>query len=281
LNDGSIKKILPLVAVSVLCAGVLTFYLITKQPPWVLDLEALYVTDSDATLSATYDVRTLAKGAESLKIRFGYKEDFAGEWNYTDWREVSENGMVQEGIADLTPDTRYEFKLLLRYDSEEVSGPVGAFKTHATPLTYEAYGIVEYTVDGDTIQVNLTWVHPSATGVRVGSGQKVRFSGGIDAPELRAEGGPEAKNFVRGFCPWGTEVFLDLDNLSEHPFKDSLGRLLGVVYVKENGRWINVNAQLLRWGMEAYPTHNWLKYRGFTSEFDPDEWLADDYPYCL
>jgi len=145
---------------------------------------------------------------------------------------------------------------------------------------YEAIGTVDYTIDGDTIQVNLTWVDPSTTGVHTGSGQRVRFSGGIDAPELANKGGQEAKSFVRdNFCSWGTEVFLDLDNLSDTPYHDTLGRLLGVIYVKNDGKWVNVNAELLRWGLEEYPDHNWLRYTYFPSEFDPYEWLEEDYPY--
>ena len=34
-----------------------------------------------------------------------------------------------------------------------------------------------------------------------------------------------------------------------------------MVYVKKDGKWVNVNAEVLRWGLEAYPDFTWLKYR--------------------
>jgi endonuclease YncB( thermonuclease family) len=80
------------------------------------------------------------------------------------------------------------------------------------------------------------------------------------------------------------EVYLDLDNLAVggvtgRPYRDRYERLVAVIYVKLDGQWINVNAELLRWGQEEYPDHDWLKYRYITSEFDGLEWLAENYPY--
>jgi len=42
-----------------------------------------------------------------------------------------------------------------------------------------------------------------------------------------------------------------------------------------------VNAEVLRWGLEAYPDFDWLKYAYFISEFNAQEWLEDNYPYVL
>jgi len=284
LKAGAInKKILVLIVVGIcVCAGVVIMYLKGRAPSAIKNLGALYITASDATLKTEYD---LENQWSDIKIRFEYKGGSSGTWNYTDWREISENvenGTLYEDIGNLSPSTHYEFKAILQHDSEVISSPVCLFETYAIPLNYEAYGTVDYTVDGDTIQVTLTWVNPSTSGVYTGSGQKVRFSGGIDAPEMSMEGGEEAKSFVRdNFCSWGIEVFLDLDNLSDRPYHDSLGRLLGVVYVKKDGKWVNVNAELLRWGREAYPDHDWLRYRYYRSEFNPDEWLENNYPYVL
>jgi len=283
LNVGMInKKILVLVIVGIcICAGVVVLHF-TSEGTLFKNLEALYVTASDVTFKAEYF--HIENQWSDVKIRIEYKENSSDMWNYTDWREISENvenGTLYENIGNLSPSTRYEFKAVLQHDSKVISSLTGLFETYAVPLTYEAFGTIDYTLDGDTIQVNLTWVNPSTTGVNTGSGQRVRFSGGIDAPEIGDEGYEEAKSFTRDFCSWGTEGFLDLDNLSSSPYHDTHGRLLGVVYVKKNGKWVNVNAELLRWGQEAYPHHEWLKYRHYRSEFNPDEWLENDYPYVL
>jgi len=282
-----IKKIAPFVIFCIcVCAGVVALALISGHPSeggLFENVGALYITASDATLKAEY--YHIENQWSDVKIRFEFKEDSSDVWNYTDWQEISEdveNGTLYKDIGNLTSSTRYEFKAVLQHDLEMISSPISSFETYAIPLSYEASGILDYTVDGDTIQLNVTWVNPSTTGVRTGSGQRVRFSGGVDAPELGMEGYDEAKSFTRdNFCSWGTEVFLDLDNLSDTPYHDIHGRLLGVVYVEKNGKWVNVNAELLRWGQEAYPDHDWLQYRYYRSEFNPDVWLENDYPYVL
>ena len=279
------KKILVLaVAVICVCAGVVAIYLKGTAPSTIRNLEALYITSSDATLKAEYSTENQWS---DVKVRFEYRASSSDTWSHTDWRENAENGILCEDIDNLTLCIRYEFKAVLQHDSEVISSPVSWFETYAIPLNYEAYGTLDYTVDGDTIQVTLTWVNPSTVGVEKGAGQKVRFSGGIDAPEMSTPEGPPSKAFVQeNFCPYRNppiEVFLDLDNLSDDPYHDSTSsrRLLGVVYVKKDGKWVNVNAEVLRWGLQAYPDHDWLRYSYYSSEFNPDEWLADNYPYVL
>lgn len=49
---------------------------------------------------------------------------------------------------------------------------------------FEAIGIVTRVIDGDTISVHLTWVNENMEGVREGREERVRLSGGVDAPEL-------------------------------------------------------------------------------------------------
>jgi len=287
LDSGMIKKIAPFVIFCIcVCAGVGALALISGHPSkggLFENVGALYITASDATLKTEY--YHIENQWSDVKIRFEFKEGSSDVWNYTDWQEISEdveNGTLYKDIGNLTSSTRYEFKAVLQHDSEIISSPISLFETYAIPITYEASGTLDYTVDGDTVQVNLTWVNPATTGVQTGSGQRVRFSGGVDAPEMGTVGGEESKEFVRNnFCSWGTEVFLDLDNLSDRPYHDDVGRLLGVIYVKKNGKWVNVNAELLRWGQEAYPNHDWLKYRHYRSEFNPDQWLENDYPYML
>jgi endonuclease YncB( thermonuclease family) len=283
LKAGAInKKILVLIVVGIcVCAGVVVLYLKGRAPSAIKNLNALYITANTATLGVEFNIENQWS---DVKIRFEYKGENSDTWNYTDWRENVENGMLYEDIDNLTPSTQYEFKAVLQHDPEVISSPIYSFETYAILLNYEAYGTVDYTLDGDTIKVTLTWVNLSTVGVNTGSGQSVRFSGGIDAPELANEGGWESKYFVMDFCPNAKppiEVFLDLDNLSDTPYHDVNGRLLGVVYVKKDGKWVNVNAEVLRWGFEAYPDFTWLKYSYYSSEFNAQEWLADNYPYVL
>jgi endonuclease YncB( thermonuclease family) len=280
LKAGTIEKIfLPILAGALVGAGIFIVHSRGSAPPAIRNLEALYITSSNATLEAEYSVENQWSNAE---IRFGYKKENSSVWSYTDWRGISGNGTLDENINNLTLTTNYEFKAVIQHGSEEISSPIHTFETYSIPLTYEADGTIDYTIDGDTVQVTLTWVNPSTTGVHTGSGQNVRFSGGMNAPELTEVGGQESKAFVRdNFCSYQTEVFLDLDNQSSTPYHDVNGRLLGVVYVKKNGRWVNVNAEVLRWGMKTYPDHDWLPYRNYPSEFNPDQWLENDYPYIL
>jgi len=112
----------------------------------------------------------------------------------------------------------------------------------------------------------------------------VRFGGGVDAPESWMEGGPDAKEFIENLIPVGTTVYLDLNDPSRggqtgRPYRGAYERLIAVIYVEIEGWWVNVNAELLRWGMEEYPEFDWLKYIYYPSEWDPYEWLEDNYPY--
>jgi endonuclease YncB( thermonuclease family) len=283
INNKILFSVLLLIIIFV-CAAVVVLHFKGSAQSSIENLQALYITSSDATLKAVYKFENRWSDA---KIRFEYKmENSSDNWDFTDWRGLYENGILYEDIHNLTLTTRYKFKAVIQHGSDEISSNVYSFKTYAIPLTYEAYGTVDYTIDGDTVRVNLTWVNPSTVGVYAPSTQSVRFSGGVDAPELHLPTGPpdegaeEAKSFVRdNFCPYKAEVFLDLDNKSDTPYHDINGRLLGVVYVKENGKWINVNAEMLRWGLKTYPYHDWLAYSYFTTEFNSQQWLENDYPY--
>jgi hypothetical protein len=284
MKAGTNNKILVLIVVVIfVCAGVVVIYLKGRATSTIKNLGALYITSSDATLKAEYKCENQWADA---KIRFEYKiENSLDNWNSTDWRDASENGILYEDIHDLTPTTNYEFKAILQHDSEEISSPIYSFETYTIPLTYEASGYLGYTIDGDTIQVYLTWVNPATKGVSTGGPQNVRFSGGMDAPELANVGGQESKAFLRDnflyYRKTPIEVFLDLDNLSDTPYHDIHGRLLGVVYIKDNGRWVNVNAEVLRWGLKTYPDHNWFAYSNYVTEFNSHQWLENDYPYVL
>lgn len=157
-----------------------------------------------------------------------------------------------------------------------------------TPVPhYEVIGIVTQVVDGDTIDV---WIenivadlHPLAN-VYEHIDETVRFGGGIDAPELAEDGGPEAGNFINELCPLWSKVYLDLDDLAVggqtgRPYRGKHERLIAVVYRVIDGQWVNINAELLKWGMEAYPNNDWDEYAYIESEFDLYEWPPYDNEY--
>jgi uncharacterized repeat protein (TIGR01451 family) len=168
--------------------------------------------------------------------------------------------------------------------AEEISPP---------PPYYEVIASVDGIVDGDTINV---WIEnivvPLDPAGEVGeyygdNWEIVRFGGGIDAPEDHENGGPESTEFVENLIPPGTTVYLDLDDNARdsegRPYRGNFHRLIALIYVVIEGRWVNVNAELLRWGMEAYPGNYWDEYTWIESEHSLYDWPPYDnsYPYVL
>jgi len=112
--------------------------------------------------------------------------------------------------------------------------------------------VVDRVIDGDTIVLQ--------------GGEKVRLVG-INTPEIpphEEPGGIEAKEFVENLCPLGTEIGLDVDDLCP---ADYYGRILAVVYLKVDGVWVSLNAELLRGG---YAEVMFIP----PSEFNPYEWTS-------
>jgi endonuclease YncB( thermonuclease family) len=128
----------------------------------------------------------------------------------------------------------------------------------------EVEGTLNHVVDGDTIHLDVVE-------------NNIRFAR-IDAPESGESGYYEAKYLVSQLITEGDNyVYLDVDN--QQP-RDIHGRLVAVVSVVIDNKLVNVNAEVLRWGMANYPNHDWLKYvNDYPSEFNYQEWLASDYPY--
>jgi uncharacterized membrane protein/endonuclease YncB( thermonuclease family) len=168
------------------------------------------------------------------------------------------------------------------------------------PPYYEVVATVDQVWDGDTIDV---WIENIVVELdpagevgeycwpydgHCGDGWEiVRFGGGIDAPESYEPGYDDATEFVENLIPVGTTVYLDLDNLAEdpdgRPYRGNYNRLIAVVYAEIDGQWVNINAELLRWGMEAYPNNDWDEYTYIPSEFSVYDWppYDNDYPYVL
>jgi len=133
---------------------------------------------------------------------------------------------------------------------------------------------VDHVMDGDTICLE--------------GGEKVRLVG-VDAeetklnaharswhPELQSMNSAQyqqteyyqralaAKDHVMQLCPSGTQIGLDVDDLTQ---EDKYSRTLAVVYVEENDEWTNLNAELLRMGLVV------VLYIP-PSEFNPYAWAS-------
>jgi endonuclease YncB( thermonuclease family) len=258
-------------------------------PPAIENLEFTDISETSAVLKVDYNCSSYSE----INIQFSYQGIGEGS-KITEGGTVSESGVFSENLSNLTPSMVYLVQTMTRYDNNLQLDNVKTFRTLPLPgqvsvPNYEAIGTVTSVVDGDTIRVLLTWVNKSKTGVHAGIDESVRFAGGINAPEITGEGQPggnEAKIFVQDLCPPGSEVLLDLDDGATHgtgPYRDLYGRLLCVIYTRSDNTWVNINASLLRWGSEEYPSHNWISYIGFASEFSPFEWPPYDnsYPYVL
>jgi endonuclease YncB( thermonuclease family) len=168
-----------------------------------------------------------------------------------------------------------------------------ASKPEVPPPYYEVIATVVWMIDGDTTWVRIENIvaelDPEGE-VYVGEYERVRYGGGIDAPEIWTDpprpGSVEAKELVESLIPLETTVYLDLNDLSRggrtgRPYRGQHERLIAVIYARVGGQWVNINAEVLRWGLEEYPEHNWLRYIDYPSEWDPYKWLENDYPYLL
>ena len=104
------------------------------------------------------------------------------------------------------------------------------------PGAHEANAVVEYIVDGDTIDVLID-----------GREERIRLIG-IDTPETKKRDtpiecyGPEATDFTTSLIPVGTPVRIERDIVN----RDDYGRLLGYVYRSSDG--IFVNYEVMRQG---------------------------------
>lgn len=179
------------------------------------------------------------------------------------------------------------------YDEASISVTVKALPEGAPH--YEVVACVNWVIDGDTIEAGILKLSAELDPrgeVSEGTIESVRFGGGVDAPELWVytpprsgePGAVEATELIENLIPPYTTVYLDLNDLSVggqtgRPYRGTYERLIAVIYTVIDGQWVNINAELLRWGQEEYPDFDWLKYRYFPSEWDPDEWLEENYPY--
>ena len=83
----------------------------------------------------------------------------------------------------------------------------------------------------------------------------------VDAPEYDETGGREARDFVLGICPVGSNVIVDGDDMQN----ESYGRTVAVVYCNDK----NLNAEMLA---NNYATL--YRYYCDRSEFAGEEWAG-------
>ncbi len=108
--------------------------------------------------------------------------------------------------------------------------------TTSAPGEVEANAVVEFVIDGDTVDV-----------VIEGRSVRVRLIG-IDTPETKKPEtpvecfGPEATAFTTQLLPVGTSIRIERDVVG----RDDFGRLLGYVYRADDG--IFVNYEVMRQG---------------------------------
>ena len=88
----------------------------------------------------------------------------------------------------------------------------------------------------------------------------------VSPPELDEMGGKEAKEFLEGICPVGSDALVDQDDLRPLEGLSGTGRIMVVVYC--NG--LNLNEELVK--------HNFEYFDGtycYTSEFADDHWARE------
>lgn len=128
--DLNIKMVILILAIAGICVGgaaVIHFGGGKQSPPMIENSGVHNITTTSATLWADYNV-----GTKPAKIRFGYSESSSGVWQYTDWSEVLGSGRLNRFIDGLEPNTCYEFKIFLQYDS--ITSPEPAKKFNTSPL---------------------------------------------------------------------------------------------------------------------------------------------------
>jgi len=146
--------------------------------------------------------------------------------------EIRQIPQVPESVPQLIPDLT---------QSSDCSGIARCFT-----------GMVTDVIDGDTI--------------RVGA-QSIRFTL-ASTPEPHEFGGMDAKKFVEGICPVGSEALVDED---DGQTEGSYGRIVGVIYC--NG--VNLNEAVIEGGhgylasgfcdRSEFATHPWAQKYGCAS----------------
>ena len=111
---------------------------------------------------------------------------------------------------------------------------IPAFKG-VVPYRYDA--TVSRVVDGDTVDVMVD------LGLDVLTRKRIRLDG-IDAPETRGdekEAGRLASEYLLGLIPVGSEIVIHTDEDKRGKY----GRYLGVVWLDDDGEWVNVNSDMV------------------------------------
>ncbi|KXB06225.1 hypothetical protein AKJ53_01015 [candidate division MSBL1 archaeon SCGC-AAA382F02] len=178
-------------------------------------------------------------------------------------------------------------------------GGVGEESTEVP--NYEAIAVVREVLDGDTLKVNILQELNPHEGVELGK-DKIRLAG-IDTEEMDVHKAVSehkdvknmtqaeyeetiyyqhalaAKNLIKSLAPKETKIYLDIDDLAhgKGPYRGLYGRLITVVYIKDEEKWINLNSEVLN---QEYPTDYDQSYKliinSYNSEFNPYDWLSSN-----
>ena len=166
-----------------------------------------------------------------------------------------------------------------------------------SPPNYEAIGVPVEVSDGDTMTVRIKEITDPHRGITEGR-DEIRFAK-IDTEELSLDSARKKHDEVRGMTVAeyenstyyqhavearellksyveGYKLYIDFDDLAEgegpqyEPYRGNYGRIIAAVYIKENNKWINLNAVILR---EYFP--DYVDITGYSSEFEPRRWLNE------
>ncbi len=168
---------------------------------------------------------------------------------------------------------------------------------------YELIATVTRVIDGDTIEVEIIEEVQPRKNIDTGL-EKVRLAC-IDTEELSRseavdkheelenisnkaykktkyyEKALKAKNILESLLSEGRKIYLDLDDLAygQGQCRGYYGRLIAVVFTKDNDGWTNINAKMVE---EQYSSNSGSRYPlslKYKSEFSPYDWLDPDYQY--
>lgn len=168
---------------------------------------------------------------------------------------------------------------------------------------YEAIAKLERVVDGDTVVVDIKEIVDPHRGVELGE-DKVRLAG-VDTEETSQKEAArkrdklasmsqseyedtvyyqraiEAKKLLKSVLSNRGNLFLDIDDLARGKcsYRGYYGRLIAVIYVRDNNGWLNMNAHLVNEEYSGSRSSQYPICTKFSSEFDPYLWLEDDYRF--
>lgn len=100
------------------------------EDPTVSTQAATNINTNSATLNMGYTVEDYSQ----VQVRFAYKKSTSVFWSYTDWVSKAVDGTHAESVTELSPDTKYNFKAQLKYNSTVIEGATLHFTTDTSSV---------------------------------------------------------------------------------------------------------------------------------------------------